>query len=141
MAEKKTNISGRVLKSYRKVGSRFVPPMLQMFQFEDVSWLRQTMPELIWWDALIEKASLRFAARLVEAFATDFKKMNNHAPQWSFLSDYSDMPEEIARGLTGYLAEAGMLDEVQACLCEFLDCILPARSGGCCTCSPPGLWT
>jgi hypothetical protein len=121
MAENKAENSGKVLKSYRKVGSRFVPPMLQMFQFEDVSWLRQTMPELIWWDVLIQKASLRFAAHLVEAIATYFKQMNNHAHQWSFLSDYSDMPEEIAQGLAGSLTKAGMLNEIQACLSDFLD--------------------
>ncbi len=97
-----------------------MPPMLQMFQFENVSWLRQTMPELIWWDVLMQKASLRFAARLVEALATYFKQTNNHTRQWSFLSDYSDMPEEVARGLAGNLAEAGMLKEIQACFGDFL---------------------
>lgn len=121
MAEKKARSSGRVLKSYRKVGSRFVPPMLQMFQFEDVSWLSQTMPELVWWDVLIEQASLRFAAHVVEIIATYFKQMNNHDHQWSFLSDYSDMPEETAHGLAESLTKAGMLYEIQACLSDFLD--------------------
>lgn len=121
MAAKKTRSSGKVLNSYRKVGSRFVPPMLQMFNFEDVSWLRQTMPELIWWDVLIEEASLRFAAQVVEKIATYFKQMKDVSRQWSFISDYSDMQEETALGLVESLAKAGMLGEIQACLGDFLN--------------------
>ena len=121
MTDKNAKHSKTVLKSYRKVGSRFVPPMLQMFQFEDVSWLRQTLPELIWWDVLIEQASLRFAARVVEIIAAYFKQMDNYSRQWSFISDYSDIAEETAQGLAESLTKAGMLNEMQVYLSDFLD--------------------
>ncbi len=38
----------KVLGSYRKVGTKFIPPMLQTFKLDQISWASQAMPELIW---------------------------------------------------------------------------------------------
>jgi hypothetical protein len=121
MAKKSNQKANTVLKSYQKVGQRFVPPMLQMFQFEDVSWLSQTMPEMVWWDVLIHQGSLRFAARVAEEIAEHFKEQNNPQHWWSFLSDYSDLDETNAHGLKDRLHRSGLLDDLELCLGDFLN--------------------
>jgi len=113
--------TGKVLESYRKIGPRFVPPMLQMFQFDYVSWLSQTMPELVWWGVLIDMGSLRFAARVAEELAGYFKQANNREHWWAFLSDYSDLPEESAHNVAEHLMKANLLTDLQACLSDFLN--------------------
>jgi hypothetical protein len=111
----------KVLDSYRKVGSRFVPPMLQMFKFDEVSWLNQTMPELVWWDVVINIGSLQFAANVAAEIAEHFKKTDDSKRWWAFLSNYTDLSEETSHRLVEHLVQAGIYDDLLVCLSDFLD--------------------
>ncbi len=121
MAKNLGKKTGTVLEFYRKIGPHFVPPMLQMFQFDYVSWLSQIMPELVWWDVLIDMGSLRFAARVAEEIAGYFKQANNREHWWAFLSDYSALPEESAHKVAERLVKVDLLTDLQACLSDFLN--------------------
>jgi hypothetical protein len=121
MAKNSGTKTGKVLGSYRKIGPRFVPPMLQMFQFDHISWLSQTMPELVWWDVLITMGSLRFAARVAETIAGHFKQTNNREHWWAFLSDYRDLPAESVLKLVERLVQANIFTDLQTCLSDFLN--------------------
>jgi hypothetical protein len=112
--------SGKVLNSYQKVGTKFIPPILQKLQFEYTSWSSQTMPELIWWDVLIDRASHRFAARVAEELAEHFKAKNNQERWWAFISDYSDLSDERAHELREHLAKANLLSQLTESLGDFL---------------------
>jgi hypothetical protein len=111
----------KVLDSYQKVGTRFVPPMLQMFKFDYIKWSSHTMPELVWWDVLADRVSHRFAARVAEEIAKHFKTKANHDRWWAFISDYSGLSDEDAHDLREHLTEANVLTEMAESLSDFLD--------------------
>jgi hypothetical protein len=112
---------GRVLASYRKVGTKFVPPMLQNFKFDHISWSSQTMPELIWWDVISDKVSHRFAVRVAEEIGKYFKEKDDRNHWWAFVSDYSHLTEEDATRLEEHLAHEDLLPELTESLTDFLN--------------------
>lgn len=112
---------GRVLGSYRKVGTKFVPPMLQSFKFDHISWSTQTMPELIWWDVISDRISHRFAVKVAEEIGKYFKAKDDRNHWWAFVSDYSHLTEEEATPLKEHLAREGLLPELAESLTDFLN--------------------
>jgi hypothetical protein len=114
--------TGKVLGSYQKVGTKFVPPLLSFSaKWEYISWSSQTMPELVWWDVLIDKVSHRFAARVAEVIAKYFRAKANQVRWWAFISDYSLLSDEDMHGLRVHLSEAGVLPQLTASLSDFLN--------------------
>jgi|SRR5438477_2474720 len=109
----------KVLGSYQKVGTKFVPPLLQAFRFDHVSWFSHTMPELVWWNVLADRTSHQFAAKVAEEIATYFKA----APDthwWAFISDYTQISEDRASGLRKHLLERDVLRPLEESLTDFL---------------------
>jgi|SRR5579872_2649222 len=122
MKKRSPKQSGKVLGSYRKVGKKFVPPMLDMPRKPDfVSWASHTLPELIWWDVLAGKVSHRFAAKVAEKIAQYFKERENRDCWWAFASDYSRLADEDAAGLRQHLLREGILPQLTESLADFLD--------------------
>lgn len=113
--------SGKVLGSYQKVGTKFVPPLLQEFKFDYISWSSQTMPELIWWDVLIDKVSHRFAVTVAEEIAKHLKAKGKQDRWWAFISDYNHLPDEDTHALREHLSEVNVLPQMAAGLSDFLD--------------------
>jgi hypothetical protein len=111
----------RVLGSYRKIGPKFIPPMLQAFKFDHVSWSTQTMPELIWWDVISDGVSHRFAAKVAEEIGKYFKAKDRRNHWWAFVSDYSHLTEEEATRLKEHLSREGVLPELTESLTDFLN--------------------
>lgn len=111
----------RVLGTYRKVGRKFVPPMLQAFQFDHVSWASHTLPELIWWDVIADKISHRFAAKVAGEIGEYFKGAENRKHWWAFISDYSQLSEDRAGGLRQHLSRTNVLSPLRESLTDFLD--------------------
>jgi hypothetical protein len=108
MKKKSEKKSGKVLGSYQRVGTKFVPPLLQSFKFDYVGWSNQTMPELIWWDVLADKVSLRFSAAVAEEIAKYFKAKNKQDCWWAFISDYSHISDEDAQELKAHLSDVNV---------------------------------
>jgi hypothetical protein len=120
--EESSQKRGKVLDSYRKVGSKFIPPLLDMPLRPDyVSWSSHTMPELIWWDVLADKSSHRFAPKVAEEIAAYFKGRDNRDRWWAFVSDYSQHTDEDMDGLRHHLSGKGVLRQLTEDLADFLD--------------------
>lgn len=114
--------SGNVLGSYRKVGAKFVPPLLDMpTRLDYISWASHTMPELIWLDVLADRVSHRFAAKVAEKIAQYFKGRDNRDCWWAFISDYSRLTDEDAAGMREHLLKEGILPQLTESLADFLD--------------------
>jgi hypothetical protein len=114
--------NGKVLGDYRKVGTKFVPPLLDMPMRPDfISWASHTMPELIWWDVLADKVSHRFAAKVAEEIGQHFKGRENRDCWWAFISDYSQLTDEDADRLRKHLLGKGVMPQVTESLADFLD--------------------
>lgn len=113
---------GKVLGDYRKVGTKFVPPLLDMpMRFDYISWASHIMPELIWWDVLADKVSHRFAAKVAGEIGQYFKGRENRDCWWAFISDYSQLTDEDAEGLREHLLRKGVLPQLTESLADFLD--------------------
>ena len=113
---------GKVLGSYQKVGTKFVPPLLNLsLKWEYIHGSSQTMPELIWWDVLADKVSHRFAARVAEVIAQYFRAKANQDRWWAFISDYSHLSDEDMHELRMHLSEASVLPRLAASLSDFLN--------------------
>jgi len=110
----------QALGSYRKVGAKFVPPLLQDFRMDHVSWSSHTMPELIWWDVLADKISHRFAAKVAEEIGKYFAGKNHRDHWWAFISDYGRLSEDEAEGLRVQLLKAKVLPQLAESLSDFL---------------------
>lgn len=121
MKKNREKKSGKVLGSYQKVGTKFVPPLLQTLKFDYISWSSQTMPELVWWDVLIDSASHRFAAKVAEEIAKYFRAKGNKDRWWAFISDYSDLSDLDAHELREHLSVANVLPQLTSSLSDFLN--------------------
>lgn len=121
MSKDREKQSGKALGSYQKVGTKFVPPLLQALKFDYISWSSQTMAELVWWDVLVERASHRFAATVAEEIAKYFRAKGNHDRWWAFISDYSHLSDEDVRGLSEHLYDVSVLPKMKAGLGDFLN--------------------
>jgi len=120
---KKSRAAGRrVLAGYKKVGTTFVPPMVhQLGPLDFTSWFSQTLPELVWWDVLIDRVSHRFATRVAEEIAKYFKDKGNDHCWWAFSSDYTRLRDSDMQSLKEQLRRANLLDPVTESLGDFLN--------------------
>lgn len=75
---KKSRDKKSVLSDHKKVGSRFIPPLLQLSNFEFMSWVDSTLPELIWIGLLEHAHGLKQAADLVISLAQAAVEVGNH---------------------------------------------------------------
>ncbi len=116
------NASGSVLGGYRKIGATFVPPMVhRVGPWDYTSWSSQTMPELIWWDVLIDRVSHRFATKVAEEIAKHFKNRDEHKCWWAFISDYAHLGTDDMDGLKEHLKRANVLAQLTESLVEFIN--------------------
>jgi hypothetical protein len=116
------NKDRRVLDGYKKVGTTFVPPMVhKVGQWDYASWSSQTMPELIWWDVIIDQNSRHFASKVAEEIAKYFKTGDNRECWWAFASDYTRLSTDDMRGLKGHLRRANILTPLNESLLNFLN--------------------
>ena len=112
----------RVLDGYKKIGTTFVPPMVHRVGPVDyTSWSSQTMPELIWWDVIIDRTSRRFASKVAEEIAKYFKTRDNRECWWAFVSDYTRVGTDDMHGLKEHLRRANILTRLNESLLDFLN--------------------
>ena len=110
-----------MLEDYKKVGATFVPPALhRLGPLDYISYLNQTLPQLVWWDVLIDRVSHRFAVKVAEVIATHFKSAGSRDSWWCFVSDYAQLSTEDIDGLRRHMENAGVLDPVLGSLADFL---------------------
>lgn len=65
--EKASSTGGRqarVLADHTRVGKRFVPPLMQLGPFEEVSWSVELIPEFLWLGLLNEKLGIKRGAEV-----------------------------------------------------------------------------
>ena len=113
---------GRVLDGYKRVGSRFIPPLVHRLGHLDyVSWSAQTIPELVWWDILIDRASHRFAAKVAETISGYFKSADKRDCWWAFISDYAQLRSDDISKLREHLRQANVLVVFEESLVDFVN--------------------
>lgn len=106
----------QLLEGYKRRGKRFVPPMKQMPNVHESSFIDDALPELIWLGLIHERKSYRFGAKVLEvvlaALGDDLseeQKKSNFAMQ----SSYRTLSEEQKEAVVASLREASLLEDVQ----------------------------
>ena len=79
------------------------------------------MPELVWWDVLIDRASNRFAASVAEEIGKYFKVADKRRCWWAFISDYTQLGADDMHGLKEHMRRANILAQLVDSLVDFLD--------------------
>ena len=93
---KKSNHKGRVLQDHKKVGKKFIPPIMQMENMQETSFVEERLPCLIWISALYGRLSDKKATEIVVDFVETAHKSCNEdtiAPL-QYLSSYASLSEE-----------------------------------------------
>jgi|JI10StandDraft_1071094.scaffolds.fasta_scaffold55819_3 hypothetical protein len=109
-SKKKKVPKKKILDSYKKVGSKFVSPLNQLTNMIGVSFYRRALPELIWWDVLVDEVSLRFSTTLVETIASFLAEIKPPLPIWGgFISEYANLSDETFEDLKKHLYEHNLL--------------------------------
>ena len=112
----------KVLADYKKIGTTFVPPMVhRVGPWDFTSWSSQTLPELIWWDVLIDRVSHRFATTVAEEIAKYFKTKDKGKSWWAFISDYAQLGTDDMQDLKEHLKRANVLAQMIEGLFDFLN--------------------
>jgi hypothetical protein len=119
---KKRSGGRRVLDGYKKVGGTFIPPLIhRVGSLDYISWSTQTMPELIWWDVLLDQASHRFAVNVAGEIGKHFKAVKGRRIWWGFISDYAQLSTAEICDLKDHMKRTGILDRFLESLGDFLN--------------------
>jgi hypothetical protein len=117
----------KILDGHKKVGSKFIPPMLQL-GITEISYVNQILPEIIWMGLINEKYGFRDGLDIVTkitelAFSL---KETSHFVNFSLASSYNSLSEDRKRMLVEKLKATSYLDILQVSLapivilyCEF----------------------
>jgi hypothetical protein len=112
----------KVLGDYKKIGSTFVPPMIhRVGPMDYTSWSSQTLPELIWWDVIIDRVSVRFATKIAEEIAKHLKPTDPRERWFAFISDYAHLGAEEMSGLKEHLKRENLLADLTKSLVDFVN--------------------
>jgi len=101
----------RVLQGYRQEGKRFVPPFLQDRNVEEIPWMDNLVPELIW----IALLNRMFGNTEGTALATSIAKAASSCDQsakrgFATVSDYAALSDEQERCIRSALNAEGTLE-------------------------------
>ncbi|RKY78187.1 hypothetical protein DRQ00_05660 [candidate division KSB1 bacterium] len=117
MSKRKRNKEKRwkLLDGHKKVGKRFVPPMMQLPMNTSVSYVNDMLPELVWIGLLNEKIGYVRAARVLEKIflmVEDVKDTEQHG-NFALISTFNLLNDDQKISLREKLNEEGLLELLQ----------------------------
>ena len=105
---------GRVLRGYRQVGKRFIPPFLQHLSLAESNWMDDRVPELVWIALLIQAFGLKDGTAVAASVAKAAAKYDQTAERaFAATSDYGQLTVESKRCVRSALDACGMLDKAR----------------------------
>lgn len=66
-----------ILSDHTKVGKVFKPPLMQLEKLEETSWVKSTLPELLWIGLILENCGLQSGVDLCLALAREAQKIQS----------------------------------------------------------------
>lgn len=109
----------RVLQDHKKIGKKFIPPLLQLRDVVTIKWQLPILPELLWLALLNSVCGPRIGAELALALASNASKLmpkNWFAPA----SSYSSLLIEQKTEVVGKLQRTEKLEAIQKALNSLL---------------------
>lgn len=84
MAKKRKN-----LKGYKRKGKRFIPPMKQLPQLREHSYVNDMLPQLIWLGLIHDRAGYGFGARVLETVIKVTKELPDQGSSCNFALQFA----------------------------------------------------
>ena len=114
MSKKKSG--KKVLVGHKQIGKRFIPPMIHLISgMDEVSWVNEILPELIWFGVLNHRLGIRKGTDIgsrMSKFAMELynkKEPNN----FSYISSYNFLDEYQKDNLVKKLEKEKVLDSLR----------------------------
>lgn len=131
MSRKRSKSKARsVLKDHKKKGSRFIPPLLQLENMQEVSYLNDALPNLIWMGLIFEKFGHKMGVDLINQFVTvAYEKCGDITGNFSYLCYYSNLDISLKSSIYMELRSRNILYPLQDAIAP-LPCLFnnfPAR--------------
>ncbi len=111
-----------MLRGYRRVGKRFIPPFLHHMSLTESSWMDDRVPELIWIALLIQVFGLKRGTEIALRIAKSAAKCAQPTQKaFAAASDYTMFKDEQGGHLCLELTAAGVLEEARRGLAALID--------------------
>jgi hypothetical protein len=106
------------LSDHQRLGKRFIPPLMQIGQFEDAEWAPMIVPECLWIALLHTHYGLREGAALSLALARTANDVAAPSPRMLFAraSSFLSLTPDQLRAVVDQLAAVGDLDRIRHAL-------------------------
>lgn len=105
----------QVLAGHKRIGKRFVPPMMQIPIRIDTSYVNDMLPELIWIGLINERVGYARGARIIEKIflAVDARKEKGQEGNYALISSFKKITDDQKISITDAIREEGVLDIIQ----------------------------
>lgn len=113
--------SSKVLQDHQRKGKLFIPPLLyKLGDIHTSSYLKQILPQLVWWDIISWKTSLKTTALIAKYFCDFFRALQEFSHWWAFASNYYDLNDEKVDELKAHLHHNEVFEILKNSLHDFL---------------------
>jgi hypothetical protein len=109
MAQKKKK---KILEGHKKVGKKFIPPVMQWPGFREVNWVNDIIPELIWIAVLQKKLGYRIANEAMAELHTMYIDVCDTKYLHSFFSSYDALSKVAKESLKKKFGESKYFDKL-----------------------------
>lgn len=112
----------KILEGHKRVGKRFIPPMMQIPTMRSTSYVNDMLPELIWIGLLNEKVGYVRAARIIEEIFLAADEVRYSAQQGNFalISTFGFLNQEQKDKFKSAITEKGLLDLIRNSLAPLI---------------------
>ncbi|GAB6071017.1 hypothetical protein JCM30760_21140 [Thiomicrorhabdus hydrogeniphila] len=110
--KRRGNHKGKILTDYKKVGSKLIPPLLQLPMVQETSFVDKTLPNLIWMSAIFLRAQDKIAVDTIMDFivrSTELLGDDNHL-DLAFLDAFSELSKEQKKTIYDEFKDSDTLD-------------------------------
>jgi hypothetical protein len=104
-----------LLEGHKRVGKRFIPPMMQIPAMKSISYVSDMLPELLWIGLLNDRVGYVRAARILEKVfvATDEVKDPEQHGNFALASTFSLLESDQKQTLAAALEKEGVVDPIR----------------------------
>lgn len=113
---------GKVLNDHKRLGKRFIPPLMSYGNLADVSWTDMMVPDFIWIALVNDKYGKQKGAEIIRLFYKAAKIVfDNDKRNYCTISFYEDMPDNQIESFYDSLYEKEVIQPLQEALYNFIE--------------------
>lgn len=110
----------KVLNDHKQRGKRFIPPLLQLGNAKETSYVQIIIPEIIWMALLHKKFGLQLGTHLALQLVTVISNISPSKRCFSFISSFELLTAEEKEKILAELQHVNMLNQLRDGLNDFV---------------------